>query len=102
MTELAQTKVVHSKEAFRRFRDGEWMGHKLPPNYVINDIVPEQGEFPDTYPPYVDFMARTKMLEAARSLMVTAKRRGITIDYLQLSRDGIKMGWRGEDSVDVP
>lgn len=95
------TTIVHSKEAQRRFASGEWTlsstrGQKLPEGYLINDVVPEEGEWPESYEPYVQWKARHAMVEVARIYAVTAKRRGLTINFLELQQGALKMAWRGD------
>lgn len=79
-------KVIHSREYYRRIMAGEFpRTGKAPQGYIVNDCVPQEGVHDTMHPDYVAWEIRNRMIEAAHAFFATAQRRGITIDYLQLS-----------------
>lgn len=92
-------KVIHSKEYYRRFQLGEFTSPRDAEvkGYVVDDCVPDTGEHSPDLPVYRETLRKRSMVEAARSMFITAQRRGLTIEQLTLASGETHMSWaKGE------
>lgn len=93
-------KIIHSKEYYRRFQLGEFKSPRdaEKKGYVVDDCVPDTGEHSPELPAYKDALRKRSMVEAARSMFITAQRRGLTIEHLTLVSGATKMAWGKEQT----
>lgn len=94
---VGDRRVIHSKELHRRRLAGTWDDEQSRLLYLINDCVPEEGEHSQSHPDFVRWRQNLLMVQAAKSLMITCQRRGITVDHVQLSMGEQHCAWTGKD-----